>query len=528
MTDGRHDQIGKGLMPDRVTQFLLFRARRTIRDPARVIRIPRVLASLAMRRLILPLVFSVTPYFAGRSNTSRTLDVMRREPKMSPLRTKFYFHAGCHLLQQSRPQAAWNCFEKCLRGSTDPVHFFTAAVCLLHGLGRAWDALSCFAHANDLNLRSAARFGADRTRYRVLDSFWAANIGHTATLDYVIKLGHQEGRNADDTILYVAPGSRVANRCLLEQFRPYLKLIEQPADLPFDEAAIPALRYDFVWPCGPDGSTVHFWEVAAKTYRLWYQSGRGALLTLSSEFDARGWQALRSKGVPDGAWFVALHVRASGSKRHHADLHQVLNADVTSYLPAIAEITRRGGWVIRMGDPNMVPLPALPNVIDYCHSDLRGDWMDVFIAARCRFMLGTSSGPAYLPPLYGVPSVLTNWWPPAQRPWHPMDIFVPKMIRNMRDGRLLTLSESLVEPFSFCHAQSYLENVKRVRVEDNAPELIHSAVVEMFERIEDNTSNDARICALRRRADDIYNSHGAYGMAQLASAFLQNCGSFVN
>jgi putative glycosyltransferase (TIGR04372 family) len=512
-------------MLDRITHFLLVQAHKTIRRPGRAIRIP---ASLALRRLILPLVYGVTPYFDGFLNTLRVHDVIHRQPKMSPRRTKFYFHAGSHLLQQSRPQAAWNCFEKCLRGSTDPVHFFTAAVCLLHGLGRAWDALSCFAHANDLNLQRSARFGSARTRYRILDSFWVTNIGHTAALDYVIKLGYQEGRNADDTILYVAPGSRVANRCLLEQFRPYLNLIEQAADLPFDEAAVPALRYDFVWPFGPDGSTVHFWGVAAKTYRRWYQSGRGALLTLSSQLDARGWQALRSKGVPDGAWFVALHVREPRSKRHHADLHQVLNADVTSYLPAVAEITRRGGWVIRMGDPNMVPLPALPNVIDYCHSDLRADWMDVFIAARCRFMLGTSSGPAYLPPLYGVPSVLTNWWPPAQRPWHPMDIFMPKMIRNMRDGRLLTLSETLVDPFSFCHAQNYLENVERVRVEDNAPELIRSAVVEMFERIEDNWPGGDGICALRRRADNIYDSHGAYGMGQLAAGFLQNYGSLIN
>jgi putative glycosyltransferase (TIGR04372 family) len=508
--------------------FLLLQVHKTIRRPARVFRMPLVLGSLALRRLILPLVYSVVSYFDGSSNRLPAFDVVHRQPKMPPWRAKFYFHAGTYLLQQSRTQAAWNCFEKCLRGSTDPVHFFTAAVCLLHGLGRAWDALSCFAHANDLNLHRAGRFSTARTRYRILDNFWVANIGHIASLDYVIKLGNQEGRNADDTILYVAPGSRVANRCLLEQFRPYLKLIEQAADLPFDEAAVPALRYDFVWPRSPNGSTVHFWEVAAKTYRRWYQSGRGALLTLSSQLDARGWQALRSKGVPEGAWFVAVHVREPGSKRHHADLHQVLNADVTSYLPAIAEITRRGGWVIRMGDPNMVPLPALPKMIDYCHSDLRADWMDVFIAARCRFMLGTSSGPAYLPPLYGVPSVLTNWWPPAQRPWHPMDIFVPKMIRNMRDGRLLTLSETLVEPFSFCHAQNYLENVKGVRVEDNAPELIHSAVVEMFEKIEDNTSNDPRICALRRRADDIYNRYSAYGMGQLASGFLQNCGSFIN
>ena len=118
-----------------------------------------------------------------------------------------------------------------------------------------------------------------------------------------------------------------------------------------------------------------------------------------------------------------------------------------------------GGWVIRMGDPSMVALPSMPNVLDYCHSDLRADWMDVFIAAHCRFMIGTSSGPAYVPPLYGVPSVLTNWWPPAQRPWHP-STFSFQNGAQIGDGRLLTLSETLREPFSYCHSLTYLEMSK--------------------------------------------------------------------
>jgi putative glycosyltransferase (TIGR04372 family) len=538
--DEARERIGRWSTPDRVIHFLVVQTIKTIHNPARVIRIFllyfRVFVSSKIRdfvsRKILPLIFVLTPHIellvCHLSVAFPVLTSIRPERQLSPQRVLLHYHAGSDALQKSRPQAAWYHFERCLRGTTEPHHFFVAAIGLLQGLGRARDALSCFARANELNLQRAQKYDRDRTRYRILDNFWVGNIGHTATLDYVIKLGSQEGRSQDDTILYVAPGTHVANRCLLEQFRPHLRIIEHPIDLPIDEAAVSALRYDFVWPLTPDGSTVHFWEVAAKTYRRWYQSGRRALFTIPPRFEERGCRALGSKGLPEGAWFVALHVREPGSKRHHADLQQVLNANINSYLQAIDEITRRGGWVVRMGDPSMVPLPPLPKVIDYCHSNVRADWMDLFIAARCRFMVGTSSGPAYLPPLYGVPSVLTNWWPPAQRPWHPMDIFMPKMIRGTRDGRLLTLSETLAEPFSFCHCLSYLEKVKKVRVEDNSPELIRAAVVEMFERLEDKTPDDVGILSMRRRADDIYESHGAYGMGQLAAGFLQNYSSFIN
>jgi hypothetical protein len=52
--------------------------------------------------------------------------------------------------------------------------------------------------------------------------------------------------------------------------------------------------------------------------------------------------------------------------------------------------------------------------------------------------------------------------------------------------------------------------------------------VEMFERLEDKTPDDVGIFSMRRRADDIYESHGAYGMGHLAAGFLQNYSSFIN
>jgi putative glycosyltransferase (TIGR04372 family) len=208
-------------------------------------------------------------------------------------------------------------------------------------------------------------------------------------------------------------------------------------------------------------------------------------------------------------------------------LQGILNADIATYSEAIAEITRRGGWVIRMGDPSMKPLPSLPNVIDYCHSDLRADWMDVFLAARCRFMIGTSSGPAYIPPLYGVPSVLTNWWPPAQRPWHASDIFIPKMLRRRADEQYLTLGETLSEPFSYCHSLNYLADHEGILVEDSDPELIRSAVAEMIVRLDGATSVSTKVTELRSRADQIYGAHAAFGMGQLAAGFLRQHRDFI-
>ncbi len=431
------------------------------------------------------------------------------------------------LFQNDNPVPAWQCMDRSIRaGDVTTDEYLMGTMCLYHGLGRFREAMALLERANALGAAETERRGLANLPFRVLDNVWARHIGHTATLDYVVRLGALEGRERNDTILYLPPGSKVANRFLLQQLAGQLRVVEQAADLPFDATAVQALHFDYLAPCLPDGATAYFWDLAGKTYERWHQQGQGPLLKLPTETVARGWAALHGAGVPQGTWFVALHVREAKWDERSAGAHSVLNADIHTYMPAIAEITRRGGWVIRMGDPGMTPLAPLPNVIDYCHSNMRADWMDIFVATQCRFMLGTSSGPAVIPGVYGVPMLLTNWWPPAQRPWHASDLFIPKMLRKLADGQYLTLGATLSEPYSYCHSLRYLAEHEGVGVEDNDPQIIRAAVEEMLVRLE-NANNNAEVSELRNRADVIYKSHGVAGMGRLATGFLRRYENFI-
>jgi len=435
---------------------------------------------------------------------------------------------GYALFQADRPVEAWCYLKRCIevsRPSTDD--YLLAAMCLYHGLGRFREASALFREANELAEAELGRLGLGNTPYRVLDNVWARHIGHTATIDYVLKLGILEGRDARDTIWYVPRDSKVANRFLLEQVAAHLRLVEDPADLPFCELAVQPLHFDYLGPRLRNGVTAYFWKLASDTYRRWQSEGRGALFTLPDDVKDSGWAALHRAGLPAGGWFVGLHVREGTYDGRRAGLHGVHNAEMATYLPAIAEITRRGGWVIRMGDPGMSRLPTLPNVIDYCHSDLRADWMDIFIATQGRFMLGSASGPVFIPPIYGVPSVITNWWPPAHRPLHPFDIFIPKMMRKLSDGSCLSLSESLHEPYSYCHSRHYLSEHGGVYVEDADAELIRGAVVEMFGRLDGALPDNPDVSDLRARADRIYHSHDVFGMSALAADFILRHRDFI-
>jgi putative glycosyltransferase (TIGR04372 family) len=492
---------------------LVDQARRSFRRPSRLLFIPFLLPSYLPR--LLTLILSILPVRWPRGERGKAFRLAI---------------GNLILLRHDRPEQAW-CWMQRVLGSGRPSteEYFLGAVCLYQGLGRLDEATSLFKRANDLDFQKAQALGVAPSPYRVLDEIWARHIGDAATLDYVIKRGILAGRRPEDTILYAPPGGRIGNRFLVQQLGQCLRLVERPDDLPFDASAVQALHYHYQFPRQPDGTTVFFWELASQVHRRWHEEARGPLLALPPDITARGSALLQTAGVPRGAWFVALHVRDITWKGLNAGMQAIRNADPADYVPAIAEITRRGGFVVRMGDADAPPLPPLPNVIDYSRSDMRSDWMDIFLMARSRFMLGSASGPSFVPPLYGVPAVLTNWWPPAMRPWHAADIFVPKLLRRSADGRRLTLTETLREPFAYCHSPRYLAEREGVAVEDNDAEVIRGAVAEMLAQLDGdaNAAGDADVADLRARADRIYHAYGHFGMARLARDFLRRHGDFV-
>lgn len=444
----------------------------------------------------------------------------------SAIGRSFWVAAGYKLFQEDKPRAAWLCLEHAVRGGkASTEEYLLAAMCLFHGLGRFAEAKALLGAANARREEQRKLLGLTDVTVRLLDGVWARHIGHCAQIDYVIKMGLLEGRPKAGTMLYVPPGAKVANRFLLRLLSEHIQVVEHPGDLPFPESAVEALHYDLLGPRLPDGSTRYIWEAAGQVYETWQREGRGPLLRLPDETAERGRETLRAAGISRDSWFVALHVREGKWDGQKGGLHGVLNADIETYFDAIEEITGRGGWVIRLGDTGMRPLPPMPNVLDYCHSEVQSDWMDIFIMSQCRFMIGTSSGPAYVPTLFGVPAVLTNWWPPGAPPWQNSDIFVPKMLRRLRDTRYLTLSETLGEPASYCHSRSYLAE-EDLQIEDNDPALIRSAVREMFERLE-GRQGGPEISGLRAKADAIYRAHGIVSVGDLSAGYLKRYGGLI-
>jgi len=298
--------------------------------------------------------------------------------------------------------------------------------------GQIWAARSILQRVLDAQNDFARAHQLDKLGIRFLREFPTA-IGHIALLDSYVKMGILGRRSPARPIVLVHP--KLANRCYLDYWRRYLPdMITDPVAI---ELMSPLAKYledrlavvmnsssrQFVDPDYTGAAE------RASIQAQWEADGRAPLLALTDSDHERGWQCLRTLGVPADAWFVGLHVR-EGRKRSRG----ARDADIDTYRLAIESIVNRGGWVIHMGNPSMTPFPPMAQVIDYAHSKVRSDWMDVFLWARCRFFIGTPSGPAWVPPTFGIPCVATNWTYLSRR-WFGQDLFIPKLLWSENEVR---------------------------------------------------------------------------------------------
>lgn len=311
-------------------------------------------------------------------------------------------------------------------------------------------------------------------------------IGEMATqLDLYVKMGVL-GWGPSCRGLLLAREENIANRCLMDYWRRYIRVISNPLLIHLLFPLAELTQYDTNFLRMPDGKIVQINRAMVAVQKQWEDKDRPPILTLSSSHHERGWDCLQQLGVPRGAWFVCLHVRESGFLNEgNNSYHAYRNADINTYLLAVKTIVESGGWVIRMGDPTMKSLPSIEHVIDYAHSEVRSDWMDIFCCAECRFFLGTTSGLVNVSFDFGVPCAMANFTPMGDIPVSRKDIFIPKLYWSKIEKRYLTFEEALAPHFRYCYDGKFFESLGICLV-DNTQEDINDMILEMLDRLNGN------------------------------------------
>lgn len=358
---------------------------------------------------------------------------------------------------------------------------------------------------------------------RILPYEWVTLIGHIAMLDSYLKL-QKLGMGQAGEVLLLAPHDKVANHTYLNLWRPHVRVIDHPYLIDdlfpyqrcFGDAFNGYLRRD--------GSAGDWTELGALGQKEWDRSGQGPLIAISPRLKQQGFESLRKMGLSESDWFVALHIRSSGfhyEGKRSIQTHR--NAEVEDYIPAIKAITSQGGWVIRMGDATMNPLPFMDRVIDYPHTEFKSEQCDIFLAATARFFLGTTSGLTNAVISLGTPCLLVNCISNYFQLWNNRVLFTLKPLWHRKERRYLNLSEMVSENFRWKIFN--INNLADLHLEphSNTSGEIEEAVREMLKRLErgnilEETEADVRLRELCKRG----GNPNYFGNGRLSQTFFKN------
>ena len=322
-------------------------------------------------------------------------------------------------------------------------------------------------------------------------------IGHLALNTDLVFRRRQlaPGANRCKTIFIVG---RVANRQLLTMWKRHAVFIESRFLRGLFEYSIP------MW------KKTKFYEPLEMTSHEFEEFNYAqATLKLSQEEISRGEYELREMGIdPDKDWYVCIFARDSAylqkefGRQKDWSYHDYRNYDIDAFKLAIDHIVSLGGYVIRLGHHVEKPLNyEHPQVIDYA-SGLRTDFMDIFLVATCHFYIGGTSGISDIPIILDKPKLSVNTVPLSHIPYGKNNLYIPKKLVD-------------IETKEYVPYIKYFEKLQRLGLvselyskfvieegwvyEENSPQEILDATVEMFARLENSYTSTSQDRELLRK-----------------------------
>lgn len=202
------------------------------------------------------------------------------------------------------------------------------------------------------------------------------------------------------------------------------------------------------------------------------------LVHLPIDYEDFAQRELESLGLPRDAWFATIHIRNTGKSQARR------NQPIATYFAAVKEVIASGGWVIRIGDSSMEKFPEFPNFIDLATSQQNLSYLHPYVLAQGKFFIGTSSGPASVPPLFGVPTLITNVTSIGRNMLSSSanSIYIPKKTLNGKK-RVLSYSEVLKSSDGFGELELREMQEQDLFLECNSEEEILLGVRELMSRI---------------------------------------------
>lgn len=287
----------------------------------------------------------------------------------------------------------------------------------------------------------------------ILEPFYRIRLGIVTTqrfgelaanMDFFVR--HQQHYGNPPRTAYLLFGWEPSNRQLFRMFKRLARL--NVLETRWGTWLLFALR--------PILTRTRFWHSFRwdnAHYFLFNNTKSELRFTEAEEKDGKA--RLAEMGIGENDWFVCFHAREDSYYRQWRpeaeDMWRAVdfkNTRIENYLKAAEYITSLGGFAIRIGAAVDIPLPETvnPRIIDYA-TKYRNDFMDIYLLAKNRFLLGTSSGPYSVPIAFDVPLVVSSHFPYSHSPNHSFDIILPRPVITYEDHQPVGFYEAAEQGF---------------------------------------------------------------------------------
>ena len=220
---------------------------------------------------------------------------------------------------------------------------------------------------------------------------------------------------------------------------------------------------------------------------------------------------LNKFGLNENDKFVCLAVRDEGyqltkisSRYRDWSYHDYRHTDIDKFILAAEELTKRGYYVFRMGVVVEKPFKSKnPYIIDFANSDLRSDFMDIYLGAKCSFCISTIYGFDAVPKVFNRPTIMLGLPLGDLHTYSEKFLLMTKHHVSKKEKRELSLSEIFSLNLAFAYDTKIFDE-KGIKLVDNTPNEIKDLVIEMIEYLESNKKLKPEDEALQQTFKKLY------------------------
>ncbi len=196
-------------------------------------------------------------------------------------------------------------------------------------------------------------------------------------------------------------------------------------------------------------------------------------LNFTNSENSKGEMLLKKFGLRKGQKFICLAVRDKKFSKLKSEIlftdnekaNNFRNYEIENFLSAAEFCTKKGLFVFRMGKEAQQKIKTdNPMIIDYANSELKSDFMDIFLGSNCEFCISTSYGFDHIPYVFNKPMAMITV-PVGDFRAHSKRIFLlTKRHVDVQTGSDLTLKEIFMRGLAFSDStDEYSEqNVKLI------------------------------------------------------------------